>query len=119
MGGNRGRVGCSLNGAHSRSASPGEITLFWSRRDDIMTDGNEDVGTGAGKRYLLALTYNGTEETGTHTLTHTLSGAHFHCLILYSNGLKHRSSPTEHNDLLPYMCTHTHYNTLPLTDTPL
>lgn len=32
--------------------SPREITLFWASRGDIMTDGDEDVGAGARKRYL-------------------------------------------------------------------
>lgn len=49
----RGRAGRSVNRERSRLASPREITLFWARRDDIMTDGDEDVGTEGRKRYLL------------------------------------------------------------------
>lgn len=49
----QGRAGCSVNRERGRLASPREITLFWARRDDIMTDGDEDVGAEGRKRYLL------------------------------------------------------------------
>lgn len=52
MGGEQGRAGCSLNRERGRPASPREITLFWARGDDIMTDGDEDVGAEGRKRYL-------------------------------------------------------------------
>lgn len=52
LGGEQGRAGCSLNRERDRTASPREIALFWARRGDIMTDGDEDVGAGGRKPYL-------------------------------------------------------------------
>lgn len=59
------RAGCSVN----RPTSPREITLFWARRDDIMTDGGEDVGTDGSKCYLTVAP-NGLRQTNKHTCTH-------------------------------------------------
>lgn len=59
------RAGCSVN----RPTSPREITLFWARRDDIMTDGGEDVGTD-GRKCYLTVAPNGPRQTNKHTCTH-------------------------------------------------
>lgn len=59
------RAGCSVN----RPTSPREITLFWARRDDIMTDGGGDVGTD-GRKCYLTVAPNGPRQTNKHTCTH-------------------------------------------------
>lgn len=41
----QGRAGCSLSRESEWLVSPRQITLFWARRDDIMTDSDEAVGT--------------------------------------------------------------------------
>lgn len=46
-----GGARCCLN--KRQLGSPKLITLFWASSDDIMTDGNEDVGAGGRKSYLL------------------------------------------------------------------
>lgn len=56
-----------------------------------MTDGNEDVGAGGRKHYLLQW-HQGTE---THTHTVHTSGMHYSLLILYSTGLEQQSLPIE------------------------
>lgn len=59
------RAGCSVN----RPTSPREITLFWARRDDIMTDSAEDVDTD-GRKCYLTVAANGSRQTNKHTCTH-------------------------------------------------
>lgn len=58
---NRSGMGVSRTGP----ASPREITLFWVRRDDIMTDGDEDVGT-EGRKCYLTMAPNGSRQTQKH-----------------------------------------------------
>lgn len=58
------RAGCSSD----RPASPREITLFWARQDDIMTDGDEDAGT-EGRKCYLTMAPSGARQTQTHIHT--------------------------------------------------
>lgn len=53
LGGEQGRVGGALSREPGWLLAPRQITLFWARRDDIMTDSDEDVGTRGRKPYLL------------------------------------------------------------------
>ncbi len=55
-----------------------------------MTDGDEDVGAGDRKRYLLQW-HQGDGDTHIYTW-----GTHYRSLILYSNGLEQWSLPIEH-----------------------
>lgn len=74
----QGSAGCSLNRERGKSASPREITLFWARRDDIMTDGDEDVGAGGQEMLSPTMAPRGRG----HTRIHHSS------VILYSSGLE-------------------------------
>lgn len=49
-----------------REQAQAQITLFWARRDNIRTDGVEDVGTG-GKE---TLSVSGTKQVETGAQTH-------------------------------------------------
>ncbi|KAF3860130.1 hypothetical protein F7725_000385 [Dissostichus mawsoni] len=48
----RAGQGWVLSEQGRQTSSPREIALFWARRGDIMTDGDEDVGAGGRKPYL-------------------------------------------------------------------
>lgn len=109
MGGEQGRAGCSLNRERGRPASPREITLFWARGDDIMTDGDEDVGAEGRKRYLPQW-HRGDGDVHINTC-----GTHWRSLILYSSGLEQLSLPTGHNHTHIYTHLHTATHTKPLT----
>lgn len=61
---NRSGMGVSRTGP----ASPREITLFCVRRDDIMTDGDQDVGT-EGRKCYLTMAPNGSRQTHKHAYT--------------------------------------------------
>lgn len=74
----QGRAACTPNRECDRLASPKEITLFWARGDDIMTDGNEDVGARSRKLYL---TWWHREDGDTHMHINTC-GSHCSSLIL-------------------------------------
>lgn len=64
MGVSRTRLGDPRTGL----ASPGEITLFWARQDDIMTDGHEDMGT-EGRKCYLNMAPSGLGQTHKQTYT--------------------------------------------------
>lgn len=82
-------------------ASPREITLFWAWRDDVMTDGDEDVGADGRKRYLPQWHQ---EDGDANTC-----GTHYRSMILYSSGLEEYC----HSLLNPSKQEHTHTSDMP------